>query len=114
MNSRWVTDDPKKFVEGDIICDRKQQRTLSLVVKVTDEAIWTTGLVLCSLTENNEEHPLFPLYFEEMEKGYVDPMIRLGNLKDYMQFITDVQGEIEEAISTIKRNERQNDNEKGE
>ena len=100
--SRWTSHDPKEFVTGDIICNRKLQDFLRLVVYVDDVALWCVGLVLCSLTENNETHPLFPMYFDEIEKGCWEPLLRLGNLNDYSNYISNVHDEVLKIIETIE------------
>jgi hypothetical protein len=92
--SRWISDNPKDFVAGDIICNKAKQDFLRLVVYSDDNAIWVTGLVHCALTKNNEIHPIFPMYFDEIERGIYEPLLRLGNLKDYSNFINDVHMEV--------------------
>ena len=92
--SRWISDNPRDFNAGDIICNKALQDFLRLIVYADDNAIWVTGLVHCSLTENCENHPIFPMYFDEIERGVYEPLLRLGNLEDYSNFISDVHMEV--------------------
>ena len=92
--SRWTSDNPREFNVGDIICNKKLQDFLRLVVYVDDNALWCTGLVHCALTENCENHPIFPMYFDEIENETYEPLLRLGNLKDYSDYIDDVHMEV--------------------
>lgn len=92
--SRWISDNPRDFNIGDIICYKHKQDFLRLVVYVEDNALWVTGLVHCALTENCESHPIFPMYFDEIENGYCEPLLRLGNLKNYSNYINDVRMEV--------------------
>ena len=100
MKSNWTSDNPKEFVVGDIICYRAKQDFLRLVLYVDDVALWVTGFVHCALTESMEQHPIFPIYFSKIE--YDEPLLRLGNLNDYSNFIPKVQEEINVAISKIE------------
>ena len=94
--SRWICDNPKDFIRGDIICDRPKQNNLKLVLRVDNEAIWVTGLVHCAFTENYEKHPIFPIYFDELYA--YEPLLKLGNLKDYSNFIDNIQKELDYII----------------
>lgn len=98
VTSRWISHNPKEFVTGDIICDRELQDNLRLVLYTDDKAIWVTGLVHCAFTENKEKHPVYPMYFEEINEGIWPELTRLGNLKDYSEFIPRVQNEIKDII----------------
>lgn len=92
-NSRWMSTDYKNFKAGDIICDKEKQSFLRLIVKADDKAIWCVGLVHAALTENNDKHPIYPIYFDEIEKGEWGELLRLGNLDDYKEYIERVQDE---------------------
>lgn len=100
--SRWTSDNPKEFVAGDIICNKELQDFLRLVVYVDDTALWCVGLVHCSLTENDEIHPIFPMYFDEIEQGSWEQLLRIGNIKDYSNYINDVHEEVTNMIKNIK------------
>ena len=102
MGSDWISKNPKDFRAGDIICNSKDQSFLRLVLYVDDVAIWAVGLVHCALTVNMDKHPIFPIYFKEIEDGYVDPLLRLGNLNDYSSFVDNIQGEVKDYINTIE------------
>ena len=83
--SRWTSRNTKEFKK---------------VLAVSDKALWVSGFVHCALTENENLHPIFPIYFEELEDVY-GPLLRLGNLKDYQDFVDnkDIQEEIREYIN---------------
>ena len=100
MNSRWISHNPKEFKVGDIICNTSTQSFLRLVVYIDDIAIWCVGLVHCSFTENNKSHPLFPIYFNEIENSE-EQLTKLGNLNDYAGFIKDIQNEVVDKIKKI-------------
>lgn len=106
--SRWISYDPKEFVAGDIICNKELQDFIRLVVYVDDVALWCVGLVHCALSENCNPHPLFPMYFDEIEKGVWEPLLRIGNLNDYSNYINSVQNEILASIKNIKECESEN------
>lgn len=91
--SRWSSTDYKSFKAGDIICYKEKQAHLQLIIKVDEKAIWCAGLVHAALTENNDKHPVYPIYFDEIEKGGWDEFLRLGNLDDYKEYIERVQDE---------------------
>ena len=98
--ANWTNNNPKEFVVGDIICNKENQDFLRLVLYVDDVAMWVTGLVHCALTEYMEQHPIFPMYFDEIEND--EPLLRLGNLNDYLNFIQIVQEEIKSSIEQIE------------
>ena len=100
MDSRWMSTDPKEFTVGDIICNREKQDFLRLVVYKDEIALWCVGMVLCAFSENNNEHPVFPVYFDQI-KEYED-LLRLGNLNDYAGFIDNVKKEIIRNIDNIE------------
>jgi len=100
--SRWTSCNIKEFVAGDIICNKEKQEFLRLVVYVDDTALWCVGLVHCSLTENCNPHPIFPIYFDEIEQGVWEPLLKLGNLNDYSNYINDVHDEVLNAINNIE------------
>lgn len=93
--SRWISENPKEFKKGDIICYAKDQSFLRIVLAITNEALWVSGFVHCALTENTDTHPIFPIYFDDLDLD--EPLFRLGNLKDFQKFIDDekVQEEIQ-------------------
>lgn len=99
--SRWTSIKPREFVAGDIICNKEKQDYLRLIVHVDDMAIWVTGLVHCSLTENDEKHPIYPIYFTEIENEGYEPLLKLGNLKDYSLFIENIQKEVSMGKNSI-------------
>ena len=98
--SRWTSRNPKEFKKGDIICDAADQSFLRIVLAVSDKALWVSGFVHCALTENGNLHPIFPMYFDELDNAY-GPLLRLGNLKDYQGFVDneDIQKEIRGYIN---------------
>ena len=100
MKSKWTSNSPKEFVVGDIICNRAKQDFLRLVLYVDDIALWVTGFVHCALTEGMERHPIFPIYFSEIEND--EPLLRLGNLNDYLNFVPNIQEEIKTEINNIE------------
>ena len=100
--SRWINHNPREFVAGDIICDRDLQTNLRLVLYTDDAAIWVTGFVHCAFTENNDEHPIYPMYFNEIDEGIWPKLTKLGNLNDYLAFIPRVQDEIKTNIESIE------------
>lgn len=100
MKSKWTSDNPNEFVVGDIICYKAKQDFLRLVLYVDDVALWVTGFVHCALTESMEQHPIFPIYFSEIEHD--EPLLRLGNINDYSAFIPKVQEEIKATINKIE------------
>ena len=102
-NSRWISKDYKTFDVGDIICNTEKQDFLRLIVRKDEDALWFVGFVHAALTENNEKHPVTPMRFVDIEDGLWDNMTRLGNLKDYMEYIDRIQDEcIYETDGTIK------------
>ena len=100
MKSKWTSNSPKEFVVGDIICNRAKQDFLRLVLYVDDIALWVIGFVHCALTEGMERHPIFPIYFSEIEND--EPLLRLGNLNDYLNFVPNIQEEIKTEINNIE------------
>jgi len=97
-NTKWTSDNPKEFKAGDIICNMWHQNFKRLVLYVTDDALWVIGLVHCALTEGEDKHPIYPIYFSELE--YIEPLLRLGNLTDFSDFMVRVQSEVENLINT--------------
>ena len=93
INSRWISKDYKTFNVGDIICNTEKQDLLRLIVHKDEDALWCVGLVHAALTENNDTHPVFPMRFVDIENGLWNNMTRLGNLKDYMEYIDRVQSD---------------------
>lgn len=94
--SSWVSTDWKTFGPGDIICNEDKQDFTRLIVFKDDIAIYCVGLTHCALTEQNERHPIFPIYFNEIEKMEEllgDRLLKLGSLSDYGRFIQRVDGE---------------------
>lgn len=83
---------------GDIICDADKQGFLRLVVYKDKEEIWCTGFVHTALTENNDVHPVFPMRYTELEEGVWGKLLKLGNLKNYTEYINRVKPEIEKML----------------
>ena len=96
--SRWISTDWKSFEVGDIICDAGKQSFLRLVVYKDEEEIWVAGFVHAALTENNDVHPVVPMKYTELEKGLWGELLKLGNLKDYTEYIDRVKSEIEKML----------------
>lgn len=102
MKSRWISSNPKEFVPGDIICNRDKQNFLRMVVYKDDVALWCVGFIHCAFTENNDNHPIFPIYFDEINAGIWQELIRLGNISDYNSYISRIEGEVIHAIKRIE------------
>lgn len=100
--SRWINNNPKEFVPGDIVCNKEKQDFLRLIVHVDNVAIWCVGLIHCSLSENCSPHPIFPMYFDEIEKGVWEPILKLGNLTDYSNYIDAVNSEVLNMIESVE------------
>ena len=98
VKSRWINRNPKEFKKGDIICYAKDQSCLRIVLAITNEALWVSGLILCALTENADVHPISPIYFEELDID--EPLLKLGNLKDFQAFIDNEN--IQKEINKLK------------
>ena len=95
-NARWTSEDHRTFQQGDIIADRERKEPLRLIVKVDEEGFWCIGLMHAALTENNEKHPIFRIRFDKIDDGTYLPFLKLGNLKDYEEYIIQVQDECKE------------------
>ena len=100
MKSRWTSDNVKDFKVGDIICEKTDQSFKRLIVYVDDVAIWVTGLVHCALTENNDKHPIYPIYIDNHDE--TEFLLRLGNLNDFLSFVDRIQDEVKENIENMK------------
>lgn len=94
--NKWTSTNPKEFKIGDIICNKNNQSFLRLVLGISDEALWVSGLILCALTSNEDIHPIYPIFFDEVGED----LLRLGNLKDFQRFVDDenIQKEIKRDI----------------
>lgn len=94
--NKWTSTNPKEFKIGDIICNKNNQSFLRLVLGISDEALWVSGLIHCALTPNEDVHPIYPIFFDEVGED----LLRLGNLKDFQRFVDDenIQKEIKRDI----------------
>lgn len=99
--NNWLSSDLTQIKKGDIICNKKDQDFLRLVIYVDEVAIWCIGLVHCAFAESEKEKPIFPMYFDEIEDSIWVPILRLGNLENYAQYIADIEPTIKEAINNI-------------
>lgn len=75
---------------------RETQEFLRLVVHIDDTVIWVVGLVHITLIQNQNHklHPIFPIYFEDIESGKENELLRLGNLKDFSNYVDACKEEV--------------------
>lgn len=98
MASSWTSTDWKAFEPGDIICNKKKQDFKRLIVYKDDIALYCIGFAHCALTADAETHPIFPMYFEHLERWKEltgEELMKLGNLKNYSDFISQVKEEVQ-------------------
>ena len=82
--SSWIDSNPRNFVPGDIICNTEDQSHLRIVIYTSKEALLVSSIVHCALTEVSKEHPIYPIFFEEIPPK---SLLKLGNLKDFSEFL---------------------------
>lgn len=99
--SSWLDSNPRNFVPGDIICNTEDQSHLRIVVHVSKETLLVSEIVQCALTEGSKEHPIYPIFFEEISPK---SLLKLGNLKDFSEFLerASVRDEIRKMLEKMR------------
>lgn len=94
MKNKWASFNPREFKVGDIVCSKSQSKP-RLIVEITDDALLYVNMFQCAFCETEQlgKHLVHPLYFEALESGFGEEMVRVGNIAEYEKFINMVNSQ---------------------